>query len=740
MSVSKSISPKVAEVNDSNDLRISELYNEEKNQVSDFEDGDEKGEMHKEQNHDINETENRTAQLLGETDFQTVLEELEKIKNEQGEENKITESYTCSNSDESDEANENIVMKNEEDRNDSDFYDTDLEDGPFKTDSSQTELRQQLLLILLIENDFGESDYLICRQRYIEACSKYGHVPPQKRILQELEKKTLSVAYRCLSARDIKPLCVALVDNLRVQNLNLSHCDIRDEGCVYVAQLLTDNIVISRLNLSSNGLTYVSMNTLSHALAYNKILHHLDLSGNKLDYKAVYLLASGLAKNSTLLTINLSNNAFCEESGLTLGAALAENKRIQEIDLSWNQLRGRGTVGLLKALEINSTLTSINLAWNGLLYDGSVAVSKCLKSNTTLTSLDITHNNINWNGAWIISKGLAANKTLQVLKIGNNPLTTTGAMDLLLAVSSETSKVRVLDLIDVAVLGETELLAIMLMNKRKLQFIHGGVVRSSDVLGERKEREITAMEKVISYMKSVGLRPLELLRAFDKSAQINVSQKEFKNRLKKTGLPLFRYELESLAQTISTRSTGDSRGIDYKKLVEEVKRQILTERNRKIAERRKREKRREYHKRVLNVKLPVEVLSELEDEISQISRPQTAQSNVSNSTVSLRGSLERMNSKRSILSLPPKRTTSKRSVFSLPQIPYSQETQQTQTPPLQIKQIVPSKKPGPTLSMCAPLGVSSKSVKKSVRKKKRKSTTGKKHEDGHSWMSVNVPA
>lgn len=39
---------------------------------------------------------------------------------------------------------------------------------------------------------------------------------------------------------------------------------------------------------------------------------------------------------------------------------------------------------------------------------------------------------------------------------------------------------------DVAVLGESELLAIMVMSKRKFQFIHGGVVHSSDVLGQRK--------------------------------------------------------------------------------------------------------------------------------------------------------------------------------------------------------------------------------------------------------------
>lgn len=41
--------------------------------------------------------------------------------------------------------------------------------------------------------------------------------------------------------------CRFTQDNLRVESLNLSHCDVRDEGCIHVAQLLTDNIVITRL-------------------------------------------------------------------------------------------------------------------------------------------------------------------------------------------------------------------------------------------------------------------------------------------------------------------------------------------------------------------------------------------------------------------------------------------------------------------------------------------------------------
>lgn len=83
--------------------------------------------------------------------------------------------------------------------------------------------------------------------------------------------------------------------------------------------------------------------------------------------------------------------------------------------------------------------------------------------------------------------------------------------------------------------------------------------------------------------------------------------------------------------------------------MEEVNRQILSERNRKIAERVKRERRREYHRRILNVALPLEVLSETDEEMV---RPPTTLSDRSASVTSHRGTLARTASNKSVLSLP----------------------------------------------------------------------------------------
>ena len=42
----------------------------------------------------------------------------------------------------------------------------------------------------------------------------------------------------------------------------------------------------------------------------------------------------------------------------------------------------------------------------------------------------------------------------------------------------------------------------------------------------------TAMHRLLAYMKRLGIRPVELLRGFDKSVQFDITKDEFIKRLK----------------------------------------------------------------------------------------------------------------------------------------------------------------------------------------------------------------
>jgi hypothetical protein len=76
------------------------------------------------------------------------------------------------------------------------------------------------------------------------------------------------------------------------------------------------------------------------------------------------------------------------------------------------------------------------------------------------------------------------------------------------------------------------MMATAIRNLRPFDYEHGGVVTSHDMLGQRYDRKVDPMQKIIIYMKERGLRPAELFRTFDKSVANYISYEEFQMRLK----------------------------------------------------------------------------------------------------------------------------------------------------------------------------------------------------------------
>ncbi|CAC5389095.1 unnamed protein product [Mytilus coruscus] len=426
-----------------------------------------------------------------------------------------------------------------------------------------------------------------CIHIYKTSCSNLGNYPPQQKIIDTLDKPMMSLSSRSLGPTPIRPLCLALTENLKVETLNLDGVDLQEEGCKYVSEMLLENSSICRLNISKNGLGPIAAKYLSIAIMQSRFLQQLNLSDNKFEFEAALSLSRAIAKNDRICNIDLSKNEFCSRSGNVLGSAIAENKKLEKLNLSWNEIRGKGAVAVFKGIMVNTCLKSIDLSWNG----------------------------INWKAAEILSMALSKNTTLQVLNIGNNPITTTGAMDLVEAAETKTSALKLLDLTDVPVLSETTLLAFVINRQRPFQFVHGDVVHTPDVLGQRFVLQATAMQRLLAYMKRLGIRPVELLRGFDKNVQFDITRDEFIKRLKKCGVHLFKFEMDALADSIAMHGN-----INYKKLVDAVKEEIYGERRLKIKERQKIKKIKEHHKRILDLNLPTEVVSTDDEELTIVTK------------------------------------------------------------------------------------------------------------------------
>ena len=75
------------------------------------------------------------------------------------------------------------------------------------------------------------------------------------------------------------------------------------------------------------------------------------------------------------------------------------------------------------------------------------------------------------------------------------------------------------------------MLAIAVRQVRPFDYEHGGIVTSHDMLGQRIDRKLDPMSKIIQYMKDRSLRPTELFRSFDKQVGNSITNDEFVFRL-----------------------------------------------------------------------------------------------------------------------------------------------------------------------------------------------------------------
>ena len=130
----------------------------------------------------------------------------------------------------------------------------------------------------------------------------------------------------------------------------------------------------------------------------------LDLSNCNLADQGAQTLAKALEQNSTLRTLNLTDNDIRTKGVEALANALKANTSITTLDLRRNNLYPKGVIALAEALKQNSTLETLDIMGNPLIDDDErvrEAFVQALETNTTLTELvikrrvikvnDITH-------------------------------------------------------------------------------------------------------------------------------------------------------------------------------------------------------------------------------------------------------------------------------------------------------------------------------------------------------------
>lgn len=176
--------------------------------------------------------------------------------------------------------------------------------------------------------------------------------------------------------------------SISILHLNLSNCNIFDDGGEAIVKSFLINSVCQELNLSCNSLSLKTAKAFEEVLIENRTLRNLDLSHNSFyeDF-AINNILAGLQQNESLENLDLSWNALCGEPfGKVLSKSIKSSK-LKVLRMEHNRMQTFELKKLALGLKFSKTIEEAFVGGNSFLNGEDVNFINALNSKSPLKYL-----------------------------------------------------------------------------------------------------------------------------------------------------------------------------------------------------------------------------------------------------------------------------------------------------------------------------------------------------------------
>ena len=199
--------------------------------------------------------------------------------------------------------------------------------------------------------------------------------------------------------------------------LNLSGCNITDQGADMIAAVLLEIVSLKNIDLSNAMLNSIKAIKISDALKKISSLEVFNISSNDIDDRATDSIAAIMSSNSLMEKANLSNNKLSYIGVLKIANALSKN--IKVFDISRNSIACDDITVLASVLSKLPLLQELNISQTLLTLTNVLTIAQYFRQHPTLQTLDLSSNPITFSSAceFIMDVILSVNQTLINLNV-----------------------------------------------------------------------------------------------------------------------------------------------------------------------------------------------------------------------------------------------------------------------------------------------------------------------------------
>ena len=214
----------------------------------------------------------------------------------------------------------------------------------------------------------------------------------------------------------------AIGKNTSLQELNISHNNLQDDGSMLIAEQLKFNETLQCLNISANRITNIGAVHIAEALYVCTSLHELNISKNRITYEGVVVLLDYTEVNKTLKTLWITHNDITKTGISYIGSYILGMHSPLVIHISWNEV-----VVYHKQFHVAANYVSLNTgarsdnvitAHDSILITSCsddadyepIFLSNCLKDNDSLQEFDLSC-------TVVCNRDMELKRVIEVLKV-----------------------------------------------------------------------------------------------------------------------------------------------------------------------------------------------------------------------------------------------------------------------------------------------------------------------------------
>ncbi|RNA15578.1 leucine rich repeat [Brachionus plicatilis] len=229
------------------------------------------------------------------------------------------------------------------------------------------------------------------------------------------------IAGNNLTAKGIKPIADALVNDTKVTALWLKRNPLKALGMVHIGNLMRYNSAISTLDLLNCGLLDSGVEILMEALSANKTLKNLYLSANGISPLGLKSIKNHWTGH--LETLFLGANRIGDDGAKIVADILKTDSKLSRLNMTSSRIGPEGMKYLAQSMQSNSSLLLLDLGYmkasmdvgelgNFIQDEGAEYLAEMVRKNKSLLSLNVNNNHMTRIGIMKIRDAVRDNDSL----------------------------------------------------------------------------------------------------------------------------------------------------------------------------------------------------------------------------------------------------------------------------------------------------------------------------------------